>query len=740
MCVGADPRLVLAHVGEQRAPVDVADRVQPVRAADPQLVVDLEVAAGLDPDGLEPELVGARPATDRDQQLVAAQLRRRPRARSDTCPASPRVAAVALTPGPQLDPGALEPGADLLARERLLVGEHAIERPRPERRSSRGCSTPAPSRRRRRRRRGSAAARGPRSAVVASRFVHGRASREALDRRDRGRRCRWRHHRLRRAQTARRRRCTVRSPSSARAAADELDPACLEPRQHAGVVAVVDHLVAARRAPAPGRARPRPSRARPARARSRPAARPGAAAPSTACRRSTSTRRRSAPARRSPPAARRRRRARRRPRPPGRRRSRSRRTLARSSSSVSARPPALPTGADRVDRRDGREARQARELPLEALLRAHLRARRRAPAQAAAGGRRFVIQEHHARRLHWDFRLERDGVLVSWALPRGVPGDPDRNRLAVHTEDHPLDYIDFAGEIPKGEYGGGDGGDLGPRHLRGREVGGRARSSSASHGERVSGRYALFRTRGNDWMIHRMDPPVAGRAAARADRADARRARASGCRRDDDELGVRDRLARASGRSRSATPATWCSRARRRRPAAAVSGAVRDRARARAASRSRSTACSRCFGDDGAPSAERSSAASGARSDSEIRRRSRDTPGDPDRLRPPAPGPREPARAPATRSAASGSRRSASTARAGRRPAYHRGDGKAFRAAAAERGLAAIVAKRLAEPLPAGPVQPRLAPDARGGARRRRSSSRGRSRSTPTASAAARPR
>ena len=61
-----------------------------------------------------------------------------------------------------------------------------------------------------------------------------------------------------------------------------------------------------------------------------------------------------------------------------------------------------------------------------------------------------MIQEHHARRLHWDFRLERDGVLVSWALPRGVPGDPEHNRLAVHTEDHPLDYIDFAGEIPKG--------------------------------------------------------------------------------------------------------------------------------------------------------------------------------------------------------------------------------------------------------------------------------------------------
>jgi bifunctional non-homologous end joining protein LigD len=116
----------------------------------------------------------------------------------------------------------------------------------------------------------------------------------------------------------------------------------------------------------------------------------------------------------------------------------------------------------------------------------------------------FVIQEHHARALHWDFRLERGGVLVSWALPKGLPPDPKRNHLAVQTEDHPLDYASFAGDIPAGEYGGGqvsiwDRGTYECETWTDDEV------KVVLHGERSQGRFALIHTGGKNWLIHRMN-------------------------------------------------------------------------------------------------------------------------------------------------------------------------------------------------------------------------------------------
>jgi len=136
------------------------------------------------------------------------------------------------------------------------------------------------------------------------------------------------------------------------------------------------------------------------------------------------------------------------------------------------------------------------------------------PAEAPALGKndRFVIQEHHARRLHYDFRLERDGVLVSWAVPKNLPETTSVNHLAVHTEDHPLEYATFEGSIPKGEYGGGevivwDSGTYETEKFRDHGPGGPEKGGEVIvtlHGAKIEGRYALIQTGGKNWLAHRM--------------------------------------------------------------------------------------------------------------------------------------------------------------------------------------------------------------------------------------------
>lgn len=120
--------------------------------------------------------------------------------------------------------------------------------------------------------------------------------------------------------------------------------------------------------------------------------------------------------------------------------------------------------------------------------------------------RRFVVQEHHARNLHYDFRLETEGVLKSWAVPKGVPEIRGVKRLAVQVEDHPVDYINFSGIIPEGEYGAGevkiwDRGEWKP-------VEGDLNKGSFKfilQGEKLKGEYALVQLKDKkNWLIFKI--------------------------------------------------------------------------------------------------------------------------------------------------------------------------------------------------------------------------------------------
>ena len=187
--------------------------------------------------------------------------------------------------------------------------------------------------------------------------------------------------------------------------------------------------------------------------------------------------------------------------------------------------PALVDGLDRVQifrLRSANRHRRLDALPLgkDRLMlgcnavgrRVDLGMERLAPIRGiehpAPPGGIFVIQEHHARRYHLDLRLEHNGVLASWALPRGVPETSERNNLAVHTEDHPMEYATFAGVIPKGEYGAGtmtiwDRGEFTCEKWRdGKEV---IATLTGEPGGGLGGtkRLALINT-GDRWLIHLM--------------------------------------------------------------------------------------------------------------------------------------------------------------------------------------------------------------------------------------------
>ena len=116
---------------------------------------------------------------------------------------------------------------------------------------------------------------------------------------------------------------------------------------------------------------------------------------------------------------------------------------------------------------------------------------------------RFVVQEHHATHLHWDFRLEMDGVLKSWAIPKDPPTKPNIKRLAVPVEDHPLDYINFEGVIPEGGYGAGTVKiwDSGTYELESRTP---SKIVFRLLGKKMRGRYVLIQTKwgkGINWLL-----------------------------------------------------------------------------------------------------------------------------------------------------------------------------------------------------------------------------------------------
>jgi bifunctional non-homologous end joining protein LigD len=113
---------------------------------------------------------------------------------------------------------------------------------------------------------------------------------------------------------------------------------------------------------------------------------------------------------------------------------------------------------------------------------------------------RFVVQEHHASHLHWDFRLEKEGVLKSWAVPKGIPEDKGTKRLAIQVEDHELGYIDFEGTIAEGQYGAGTVNiwDKGTYSLESETP---KRILFELKGKRLKGKYSLVHLKEKQWLL-----------------------------------------------------------------------------------------------------------------------------------------------------------------------------------------------------------------------------------------------
>lgn len=168
------------------------------------------------------------------------------------------------------------------------------------------------------------------------------------------------------------------------------------------------------------------------------------------------------------------------------------------------------TGKQKPDPRIVGKAEQSSEAP--ASLDEYARKRKfthtpePGPEIAAGIGNAFVVHRHHASRLHYDVRLERDGTLKCWAVPRGLPPRPGIHRLAVQTEDHPLKYLDFEGSIPKGQYGGGDMWI----YARGKYEVTKEKKDSLYfrlNSREITAEYRLIPTKDKDWLLDRVDEP-----------------------------------------------------------------------------------------------------------------------------------------------------------------------------------------------------------------------------------------